>query len=86
MKITTRDGREYDTDRDLSAEERHILQKLMNWRDLATSLEQYAAKREQALAAGWNGSGPVTPGPALAALLGLLEAQLRERLRAEGGG
>ena len=86
MIITTRDGREYDTDRELTAEERHVVQKLMNWRDLAESEAQFADKRAQALAAGWNGSGPVSPGPALAAILGLLEDQLRARLRGQGGG
>lgn len=86
MIITTRDGREYDTDRELTAAERHVVQKLMNWRDLAKSEAQFADKRAQALAAGWNGSGPVSPGPALAAILGLLEDQLRARLRGEGGG
>ena len=86
MIITTRDGRQYDTDRELTAEERHVVQKLMNWRDLAESEAQFADKRAQALAAGWNGSGPVSPGPALAAILGLLEDQLRARLRGQGGG
>jgi hypothetical protein len=80
MRITTRDGRTYDTDRDLSAAERHVLQKIMNWRDLATSLDQFRDARDRALAAGWDGAGPVRPGAALQKLIAHCEAQLRERL------
>jgi hypothetical protein len=80
MQITTRDGRTYDTERDLSAAERHVLQKILNWRDLATSVEQFHDARDRALAAGWDGSGPIRPGPALEKLVAHFEAQLRRRL------
>jgi len=81
MIISLPDGTEVDTERDLSATERHVLQKLLNWRDLSTSLAMFREKKAKALAAGWNQSGPLRPGPKLTRVIALLERQLHERLK-----
>ena len=64
----------------MTAEERHIIQKLMAWQSLAPSLAFYREKQQAALQAGWNQSGPVRPGPGLAAIMRILEKQLLDRL------
>jgi hypothetical protein len=83
MIVTTKSGALVDTSRDLSAAERHILQKLMLWRDMAASMEEFRGKKEQALQDGWNNSGPVREGRALSAIIRDLEENLVQRLLAE---
>ncbi|MBW1921853.1 MAG: hypothetical protein JRF59_03600 [Deltaproteobacteria bacterium] len=80
MIFNTGDGRTIDTDRDLGPEERHVLQKLFAWEALAESLDQFRAKKAEALERGWNGSGPVNPGTAFSAVVRVLEQRLRKRL------
>jgi hypothetical protein len=84
MIITTEDGKSVDTDKDLSAPERHILQKLFAWESLATSLEQFNEKKDEAFRKGWNNSGPVHEGEALNSIIRDLRKQLVARL-ARGG-
>jgi len=55
-----------DTDKDLEPAERHILQKLFGWKSMAESVSQFREKKKEALAAGWNNSGPVRESPSLA--------------------
>ncbi|RLB21923.1 MAG: hypothetical protein DRG76_07945 [Deltaproteobacteria bacterium] len=74
------DGRSFDTDRDLTAPERHVLQKLFLWETLASSMEQFRKKKKEALLKGWNNSGPVKEGPALRAIISELEKRLAKRL------
>ncbi len=74
------DGRSFDTDRDLTAPERHVLQKLFLWETLASSMEQFREKKKEALLKGWNNSGPVKEGPALRAIISELEKRLAKRL------
>ena len=81
MIIETPDGRRVDTAKDLSAAERHVLQKLLAWRDLATSVQQLREKTADALARGWDASGPVRPSRALSTVIEELERQLTLRLR-----
>ncbi|RLB18525.1 MAG: hypothetical protein DRG63_02220 [Deltaproteobacteria bacterium] len=74
------DGQSFDTDKDLTAPERHVLQKLFLWETLASSMEQFREKKKEALLKGWNNSGPVKEGPALRAIISELEKRLAKRL------
>lgn len=76
MIFKTETGRTFDTDKDLTAAERHVLQKLFAWGSMASSLEQFREKRDEALAKGWNNSGPVPRSPALNAIIQDLENKL----------
>ncbi len=80
MIFLTKNGNSYDTEKELTAAERHILQKLLFWEDLAGNLDQFRQKKEEALLKGWNRSGPVTAGAALRAILSDLEEKIRIRL------
>jgi hypothetical protein len=80
MIIRTDSGQTIDT-ADLSPEERHVIQKLMAWMTLVDSVEQFSQKKQQALAAGWNDSGPVRETRALSVVIRHLEKQVRQRLK-----
>ena len=84
MIITTEDGKSLDTEKDLSASERHILQKLFAWESLATSVEQFNEKKDEAFRRGWNNSGPVNEGDALRSIIRDLKKQLVARLAPNG--
>ena len=86
MIVTTRNGESFDTRRDLSAPERHILQKLFLWKSMASSIEEFRNKKKEALSKGWNLSGPVEESSALKAIVNDLEEKLSERLRHEKQG
>ncbi len=81
MIIRTKKGLSFDTDKDLSAAERHVLQKLFIWEDMADSLEQFRREKEKALLSGWNKSGPVREKPSLKAIILDLEERLVNRLK-----
>ncbi|OPX41577.1 MAG: hypothetical protein B1H13_01335 [Desulfobacteraceae bacterium 4484_190.3] len=81
MIIKTEAGKTFDTDRDLSAPERHVLQKLFAWSSMATSLEQFREKRDEALEKGWNNSGSVSQSAAFRAIIVELENKLLKRIR-----
>ena len=83
MIIKTSSGRSFDTDRDLSAAERHIVQKLMAWESLVTSREQFMQKKTDALLKGWENSGPVTESPALRDIIKNIEKKVVVRLNEE---
>jgi len=78
--ITTRSGKSFDSDRDLSAAERHILQKLFIWESLASSLEQFREKEKQAMLKGWNDSGPIQTSEAMRTIIADLEQKVAFRL------
>jgi len=80
MIINTRDGQSFETNRDLTAPERHILQKLFAWESMATSLEQFREKKKEALHKGWNNSGSVTESSALKAIIKNLERKVSIRI------
>ncbi len=80
MIINTRDGQSFETNRDLTAPERHILQKLFAWESMAISLEQFREKKKEALHKGWNNSGPVTESSALRAIIKDLERKVSIRI------
>ncbi len=80
MIITTKNGQSFDTEKDLIAEERHILQKLFAWESMATSLYQFREKKEEALVKGWNNSGPVKTSSALKKIIRDMEKKVIARL------
>jgi hypothetical protein len=79
--ITTEDGKSYDTETDLTAPERHILQKLFLWESMASTLDQFREKKDQALFKGWNNSGPIQESPALKRIIKDLERKVSVRLK-----
>ena len=85
MIINTSSGKSFDTETDLTAPERHILQKLFLWESMASSLDQFKEKKDRALAVGWNNSGPVTESRALALIIEDLEKKVVNRLRNDIG-
>jgi len=80
MIISTRDGRSFDTEKDLVAAERHILQKLFLWESMATSIDQFREKKEEALHKGWNNSGPIDESNILKSIITDLEGRVYIRL------
>jgi hypothetical protein len=80
MIFTTWNGRSFDTERDLSAAERHILQKLFAWKSMAATIEEFREKKVRALQVGWNGSGPVRESPAMRMIIAHLEREVARRL------
>jgi hypothetical protein len=83
MIYTTQKGEAFDLEKDFSSPERHILQKLLLWKDLAVSVEEFRAKKQEALRKGWGDSGPVPESRNLQNLTQDLEAQVARRLRGE---
>lgn len=81
MIITTDHGKTIDTAKDLSSEERHILQKLFAWKAVADSLTQFRKIKERAMEMGWNNSGPVRESRNLKIVIQLLEKELILRLK-----
>jgi len=80
MIITTKTGRSYDTEKDLTAPERHILQKLFIWESMASSVDQFRQKKREALFKGWNNSGPIQESEALKTIVADLEEKVILRL------
>lgn len=83
MIITTRSGRSYDTETDLNAPERHILQKLFIWESMASSIAVFRQKKEEALLKGWNHSGPIREREVLKSIIADLEEKIFLRLKGE---
>jgi hypothetical protein len=84
MILTTGSGLSVDTEKDLTAAERHIIQKLLFWEDLALSVEQFREKVSLALQKGWNHSGPVAERPVVRELIKVMEEKVRVRLKKAG--
>ena len=80
MIIATENGKSFDTDKDLSAVERHILQKLFAWGSMSTSLAQFRGKKREALLKGWNNSGPIEESTALKIITRDIEKKVAHRL------
>jgi len=80
MIIKTSSGRSFDTDRDLTAAERHVVQKLFAWESLVASREQFTQKKNEALLRGWEDSGPVTESAVLKSIIDDLEKKVVARL------
>ena len=85
MVLILGNGQSFDTETDLTAQERHVLQKLFLWKSMASSIEEFRGKKEDALQKGWNRSGPVRESDALKAIVRDLEEKVSLRLREEKG-
>ena len=85
MIMTTRSGRSFDTAADLTAPERHILQKLILWKDMASSIDEFRQKKKEALLKGWNNSGPIPESEALRVITAEMEVEINLRLGAKVG-
>jgi hypothetical protein len=83
MIITTRSGRSYNTETDLNAPERHILQKLFIWESMASSIAVFRQKKEEALLKGWNHSGPIEEREVLKSIIADLEEEIFLRLKGD---
>jgi len=81
MIYTTRDGETFDLETNFSSPERHILQKLLIWQEMAESVAEFRRKKEEALLAGWNNSGPLKASQALQRLTADLEEKVARRLK-----
>jgi hypothetical protein len=82
MIITLSNGQAVDTDRDLSPVERHILQKLLIWQEMASDLAEFREHQARALQAGWDQTGPVRPSQVLSLIIKDLEKKVAVRLAA----
>lgn len=72
-----------DTSHDLSAMERHILEKLLLWKDSVTSVSELRGKKATALRDGWNNSEPIRETSLFNSIFKKLEEQVAQRLLAE---
>lgn len=84
MIITLKNGKLYDTEIDLTSPERHILQKLFLWESMASSVNEFNDKKDEALSKGWNNSGPVSESAALKDIINELESRVRTRIASKG--
>jgi len=85
MILTLGNGQSFDTETDLTAVERHVLQKLFLWKSMASSVEEFRKKKEEALQKGWNQSGAIGETDAMKAIARDLEEKVILRLREEKG-
>ena len=79
MHYTTKRGESFDLEKDFSSPERHILQKLLLWKDMAANVEEFRRKKREAFAKGWGDSGPVQESRAMQSLTQDFEAQVALR-------
>jgi len=80
MIVNTKNGTSINTATDLTAPERHILQKLFLWKSMVSSLNEFQMEKDKALSKGWNGSGPIKESPALKSIVLELESDVSKRL------
>lgn len=76
MIYTTNRGESFDIERDFTDAERHILQKLFIWKELASNPAEFRKKKEEAMRIGWNNSGPIPESPAMKSITKDLEEQI----------
>jgi hypothetical protein len=81
MIYTTQRGETFDLEKDFSSPERHILQKLLIWKDMAASVEEFRRKQQEALRKGWGDSGPVQESRNLRSITRDLEELVGLRIR-----
>lgn len=86
MLIELPDQSTIDTDRDLSSEERHILQKLLCYKHFVGSVAEFRDKKAVAFRVGWNNSGPISERPVMAKVAEKLEEDIRLRLEQSAAG
>jgi hypothetical protein len=80
MLYTTSRGESFDVGKDFSSPERHILQKLFLWRDMAASVEEFRLKKQEALHKGWGDSGPIPESRNMHSITRDFEEQVARRL------
>ena len=83
MIITTKSGNSYDTEIDLTAPERHILQKLFLWETMTSSVDEFNTKIEEALLKGWNNSGPISGSTAFRHIVNDLKKKVILRVKSD---
>jgi len=81
MIIKIWNGQTFDTEKDLTPSERHILQKLFAWESMVDTLEEFREKKDRALNVGWNNSGPVDESCNLSMIIKDLEKRVVIRLK-----
>jgi hypothetical protein len=81
MIYTTQKGEAFDLEKDFSSPERHILQKLLLWKDMAASVDEFRLKKQEALRKGWGDSGPIQASRNLESITRDFEAQVVLRVR-----
>jgi hypothetical protein len=81
MIYTTQRGESFDLEKDFSSPERHLLQKLLLWKDMAASVEEFWLKKQEALKKGWGDSGPIQASRNLESITRDFEAQVSLRVR-----
>jgi hypothetical protein len=79
MIIKTENGESFNTEKDLTDSERHLLQKLIIWESLVSSIDEFRGKRDDLVSEGWNNSKPIMPGEAMTAIISLLENKVIPR-------
>ena len=82
MIYTTPRGETFDLEKEFSSPERHILQKLLIWKDMAASVEEFRLKKQEALVKGWGDSGPVQESRNLHSITRDFEELVALRIRA----
>ena len=82
MIYITQSGQSFDLEKDFSSPERHILQKLLIWKDMAVSVDEFRLKKQEALRKGWGDSGPIQASRNLESITRDFEAQVALRIRA----
>ena len=81
MIYTTQRGQSFDLEKDFSSPERHVLQKLLLWKDMAASVDEFRLKKQEALRKGWGDSGPIQASRNLQSITKDFEEQVALRLR-----
>ena len=82
MIYITQRGQSFDLEKDFSSPERHILQKLLLWKDMAVSVDEFRLKKQEALRKGWGDSGPIQASRNLESITRDFEEQVALRIRA----
>jgi hypothetical protein len=82
MIYITQSGQSFDLEKDFSSPERHILQKLLIWKDMAVSVDEFRLKKQEALRKGWGDSGPIQASRNLESITRDFEEQVALRIRA----
>ena len=82
MIYITQSGQSFDLEKDFSSPERHILQKLFIWKDMAVSVDEFRLKKQEALRKGWGDSGPIQASRNLESITLDFEEQVALRIRA----
>jgi hypothetical protein len=82
MIYTTQRGESFDLEKDFSSPERHVLQKLIIWKDMTASVDEFRLKKQAALRQGWGDSGPIQASRNLESITRDFEEQVALRIRA----